>query len=137
MTELAATYNKNRAAARTMLVAEVGLAAAIALLLFLASGWVAARSALLGALIFVVPNALFAALAFKRPPGQGPGAMVRAAFLGEVVKLVVTLVLFAACFILAKPVNIGALLGVFGALIVFHAAGFAYLIRDDGNNHGS
>ncbi len=94
-------------------------------------GLVAARSAVLGALIFVVPNALFALCAFRATPVQTPATAVRAAYVGEGVKLLATLALFAACFVLVRPLHIGALLGVFAVLIVVHAAGFAYLTRHD------
>lgn len=114
-----------------MLAVEAGLAAVIALLLFPTLGLVAARSAVLGALVFMVPNALFAICAFGAAPVQTPAAAVRAAYVGEGVKLLSTLVLFATCFILVEPLHIGALLGVFAVLIVVHAAGFAYLTRND------
>lgn len=120
-----------------MLAAEAVIAAAIALLLFPLLGMVAARSALLGALIFVVPNALFAAIAFRPPRAQTPGAAMRAAYAGEGLKLAATMALFAASFILVRPLHIGALLGVFGALVIVHAAGFAYLTRDNGLDHGT
>ena len=58
-------------------------------------------------------------------------AAVRAAYVGEGVKLLATLILFAGCFVLVQPLHIGALLGVFAVLIVVHAAGFAYLTRHD------
>lgn len=125
------TDNKNRAAARRMLAAEVGLAAVIALLMIPTLGLVAARSAVLGGLIFVVPNALFALCAFRDGASRTPAAAMRAVYTGEAVKLLATLILFAACFMLVKPLHIGALLGVFGLLVVVHAAGFAYLTRHD------
>lgn len=123
--------NRNRAAARRMLAVEAGLAAVIALLMFPTLGLVAARSALLGGLIFTMPNALFALCAFRDGATQSPAAAMRAAYAGEAVKLLATLILFAACFMLVKPLHVGALLGVFGMLVLVHAAGFAYLTRHD------
>lgn len=114
-----------------MLAAEVGLAAVIALLLLPTFGMVAARSAVLGGLIFVLPHGLFAALAFRPSAEESPAAAVRAVYLGEAMKLLVTLILFAACFVTVKPLFIGALLGTYGILVVGHAAGFAYLTRND------
>lgn len=114
-----------------MLAAEVGLATVIALLLFPTLGMVAARSAILGALIFVVPNGLFAALAFRPSAAESPGSALRAVYLGEGIKLLATLILFATCFIAVKPLHIGALLATYGVLVIGHAAGFAYLTRAD------
>jgi ATP synthase protein I len=120
----------NRLAARRMLAAEAGLALALALLLYPFLGGLAARSALLGALIFIVPNALFAACAFRQAAAETPTLALRAVYLGEGVKLAATLVLFAGCFIAVKPLHIGALLGTYAVLVAGHAAGFAYLTRD-------
>ncbi|OGT79607.1 MAG: hypothetical protein A3H91_09140 [Gammaproteobacteria bacterium RIFCSPLOWO2_02_FULL_61_13] len=102
----------------------------IALLLFPMLGMVAARSALLGGLIFVVPHGLFAALAFRSSAEESPGSAVRAVYLGEGIKLLATLILFVAGFATVKPLQIGVLLGTYGILVVGHAAGFAYLTRD-------
>lgn len=114
-----------------MLAAEVGLAAIVALLLYPTLGVDAARSAILGGLIFVLPHGLFAALAFRPSAEQSPGSAVRAVYLGEGLKLLATLVLFAACFVAVKPLLLGALLGTYGILVIGHAAGFAYLTRND------
>ena len=114
-----------------MLAAEVGLAAAITLLLIPTLGMVAARSALLGALVFILPHALFAAFAFRPSAAASPGKALRAVYLGECVKLLVTLLLFAVSFALVKPLHIGVLLGMYGLLVVGHAGGFAWLTRND------
>lgn len=116
-----------------MIAAEVGLAAALALLFLPTLGMIAARSAILGALIFVVPNALFVAFAFRPSSVVTPAAALRAVYLGEGAKLLATLLLFAACFLWVKPLHIGALFATYGVLVIGHAAGFAYLIRDDVN----
>ena len=113
-----------------MLAAEVGLAAVIALLLIPMLGMDAARSAVLGGLIFVLPHGLFAALAFRPTAEQSSGSAMRAVYLGEGMKLLTTLILFVACFVTVKPLLIGALLGTYGILVIGHAAGFAYLTRD-------
>lgn len=114
-----------------MLGAETGLALALALVLYPILGGVASRSAILGALIFIVPNALFVACAFRPSSLATPAAALRAVFLGEGVKLSATLILFAGCFIAVKPLHVGALLVTYGVLVIAHAAGFAYLTRDD------
>ncbi len=120
-----------------MLAAEVGVSAAIALLMIPMLGMVAARSALLGALVFVLPHALFAVLAFRPSAGVSPGSAMRAVYLGEGVKLVATLILFTVSFVFVKPLHIGVLLGLYGLLVVVHATGFAYLTRKDAGQTGS
>ena len=129
VTEQQSTYKKNRAVARRMLAVEVGLAAAIALLLFLTLGLVAARSAVLGALIFVVPNALFVGYVFRAGGGDSAGSAVRGLYVGEALKLLATALLFAAGFILVEPLNVPVLFGTYVALLMVNLFGNAYLMR--------
>ena len=129
MAEQQTTYNKNRAAARRMLAAEVGFAAAIALLLFPMLGMVAARSAVLGALIFILPHALFVGFVFRATGEVTAGTAVRGLYVGEALKLIATVILFAAGFMLVKPLNVGALFGTYLTLLLVNLFGSAYLMR--------
>ncbi len=112
-----------------MLAAEVGLAAAIALLLFPILGMVAARSAVLGALIFVLPQALFVGHVFRAGNGVSAGLAVRGLYVGEALKLIATVILFAAGFMLVRPLNVGALFGTYLTLLLVNLFGNAYLMR--------
>ena len=112
-----------------MLAAEIGLAAAIALLLFPMLGLVAARSAVLGALIFVVPQALFVGYVFRAGNSVTAGSAVRGLYVGEAMKLIATVILFAAGFMLVKPLNVGALFGTYVTLLLVNLFGNAYFMR--------
>ena len=59
-------------------------------------------SALAGGLIAVLPNFVFATLAFSHAGAQASGKVVRSFFLGEAVKLLLTIVLFAIAFGMLK-----------------------------------
>ncbi|MFP4647781.1 MAG: ATP synthase subunit I [Halorhodospira sp.] len=76
-----------------LLLAQLGVGAAIAGLWLLDSGW-SALAAATGMAIAVVPSAYFAAHLFSKAPGTAPRAVVRAFYLGEVVKLILTAALF-------------------------------------------
>ena len=112
-----------------MLAAEVGLAAAIALVLFPMLGTVAARSAVLGALIFILPQALFVGYVFRAGSSVTAGSAVRGIYVGEAMKLIATVVLFAAGFMLVKPLNVGALFGTYLTLLLVNLFGNAYTMR--------
>jgi len=112
-----------------MLAAEVGLAAAIALLLFPMLGLVAARSAVLGAMIFIMPQALFVGYVFRAGDGVTAGSAVRGIYVGEAMKLIATLILFAAGFMLVRPLNVGALFGTYLTLLMVNLFGNAYFMR--------
>lgn len=92
---------------------QLALSLGIALIGYLAAGIVAGYSALLGGLIYAVPNALFARQVFAYRPAGAIGRIVRSFYWGEVVKLSLTAVLFSAVFIWARPLQIGVLFFAF------------------------
>ena len=120
--------NRNRTAARGMLAVAVGMTAVVALVLSVVAGGLAARSAVLGGLVFVLPNALFVSY-FFRHGGTDSAAAVRGLFIGETLKLLATVALFAAAFLVFSPINAAALLGTYLFLLLVNLAGNACLMR--------
>ena len=62
-----------------------------------------------GGLICVLPNAFLALRMFANGPDADPRSIVRAAYFGEVGKLALTALLFAAAFVAIKPLSAGYL----------------------------
>jgi ATP synthase protein I len=123
-----------------MLMAQVGVGAAIAAALWSIYGGVAGYSALLGGLVCVIPNA-FLALRLA-VPRRDPGAqgMVRAAYIGELGKLALTVLLFGMVFTLVRPLSAAALFAAFIATQLVALSGL--LMRpeqeqDTSNGNGS
>ena len=86
-----------------VLAAQIGLGAALAAVLWLALGDVAGYSALLGSLISAVPNA-FLALRLAVPRADpGAKALMRAAYIGELGKLALTVLFFSIVFVTVRP----------------------------------
>ena len=69
----------------------------------------AAYSALLGSLTCVIPNTFLALrlVASRRDPGAK--ALVRAAYVGELGKLGLTVLMFSIVFVMVKPLSAPAL----------------------------
>lgn len=105
------------------LLAQIGVSVAIAALLWAWHGELAAMSALVGGMTAVVPNGFLAARLLKP---RAASALLRAAWLGEIGKLLLTALLFGAVFAWMRPISapavfagfIAAQLVVFGALLV-------------------
>jgi ATP synthase protein I len=93
----------------------------------LGHGTEAAYSALLGGMISLVPDYYFARRVFRRytdrTPEEGAALMLRA----EIVKLVLTVLMFAAVFAFIMALNVVALL--MGFLLV-KATGVVASVRD-------
>ena len=98
----------------TILLAQALTGGIVATALALWQGSTVGLSALMGGAIAVLPNAFLAALLMTPGAGTSARALLGAAWLGEIGKLVLTVLLFAAVFILVRPIS-G--LAVFGGYI--------------------
>ena len=108
-----------------VLIGQIGIGAVLAAVLWGVYGNVAGYSALLGGLACVVPNAFLALrLAVSR---RDPGArsLIRAAYIGELGKLALTVLIFSIVFALVQPLAAAAL---FAGFIAAQLATFAGLL---------
>jgi ATP synthase protein I len=114
-----------------VLVAQIGIGVVLAAVLWGVYGEVAGTSALLGSLTCVLPNA-FLALRLAVPRAD-PGArdLIRAAYIGEVGKLAITVLMFSIIFAAVRPLSAPALFAGFIAAQLMTFAGL--LMRDHGN----
>ncbi len=112
-----------------VLMLQIGIGAILTVVLWGIYGPVAGYSALLGSLICVIPNA-FLALRLAVPRFD-PGAreLIRAAYIGELGKLAITVVMFSVVFVLVKPLAVAAL---FAGFIAAQLMTFAGLLMRDG-----
>jgi ATP synthase protein I len=111
-----------------ILLAQLGLSVALAALFWGISGSVAGYSALLGGLTCVIPNTFLALRLVVPRRDPGAGALVRAAYIGELGKLALTVLMFGIVFTLIRPISAGALFAGFIAAQLVTFSGF--LMRD-------
>ncbi len=111
-----------------VLLAQFVASALLAGVFWGTDGRISGYSALLGGLICVIPNA-FLALRLAVPRREpGAQALVRAAYIGELGKLVLTVLMFGAVFITVRPLAAGPL---FAGFIVAQLMTFTgFLVRD-------
>ncbi len=111
-----------------VLLAQLGLSVVLAMLFWGVSGRVAGYSALLGGLTCVIPNA-FLALRLVVPRREpGAGALVKAAYIGELGKLALTVLMFSVIFTLVQPL---AAWPLFAGFIGVQLVTFAGLLMRD------
>ena len=79
---------------------------------------VAGFSALLGGLIFLIPNMYFVLRAFRYSGARSAKKIMSAFYQGESVKLILCAVLFAAVFKWIQPLDIVALFTTFAIMLV-------------------
>ena len=105
-------------------ITGVGLAA----VLWGVFGVVAGYSALLGSLTCVVPNAFLGLRLVVPRRDPSAKALLRAAWIGEIGKLALTVLLFSLVFTLVRPLSAAALFAGFIATQLVTFSGF--LMRD-------
>jgi ATP synthase protein I len=125
-----------------VLIAQVGIGVVLTAVLWGVNGQVAGLSALLGSATCFVPNA-FLALRLA-VPRRDPGArdLLRAAYIGEIGKLAITVLMFSIIFAAVRPLSVPAL---FAGFIAAQLMTFVGLAMRDGqeteenksNNDGS
>ncbi len=86
-----------------VLVGQIGVGAVLAVVFWGASGHVAGYSALLGSLTCVIPNAFLALRLVVPRRDPGAQALIRAAYIGELGKLALTVLMFSLVFVLVRP----------------------------------
>lgn len=96
-----------------ILVAKAALGATLAAVAFGVDGLTAGYSALLGSLVCVLPNAILAIHIAAGGMAGDARRMVRAAYVGMALKLVLTAVLFTCVFVLVRPLAAGWLFAGF------------------------
>jgi ATP synthase protein I len=111
-------------AMKKVLLAQTGLVLALAALFWGFNGFVSGYSALLGGLTAVIPNGFLAARLMLPRRDPGAGALLRAAYLGELGKLALTVLMFGAVFALVRPLAAEALFSGFVAAQLATFAGF-------------
>jgi ATP synthase protein I len=111
-----------------VLLAQLGLTLVLAMIFWGTDGRVSGYSALLGGLICVIPNAFLALRLAVPRRDPGASALVRAAYIGELGKLALTVLMFAMVFTMVRPLAAGALFAGFIAAQLVTFSGF--LMRD-------
>ncbi|MCP4302975.1 MAG: F0F1 ATP synthase subunit I [Gammaproteobacteria bacterium] len=123
-----------------VLVAQMGVGAVLAAVLWGIYGDVAGYSALLGSLVCVIPNAFLALRLVVPRRDPGAAALVRAAYIGELGKLALTVLFFSLVFTLVKPLSAAALFAGFIATQLVTLTGLLMQRRqeqDTSNSDGS
>jgi len=108
------------------LLAQACVSFVVAAVAWLSVDELAGMSALLGGMVAVVPNAFLAARLLASNRDTRDAAMMRAAWIGEIGKVLLTALLFAVIFKVVRPLAplavfagfIAAQLTVFGALLI-------------------
>src|SRR5690606_3710724 len=96
---------------------QVAVTVVAAAICFAVWGGIAGLSALVGGGISVIASALLAIFGFSAAAGASPERVVRSFYVGEGVKLGVTILLFVLAFVALPKLAYGALFGTYMATL--------------------
>lgn len=93
---------RGRLAAYKLVLMQALVAGAVSFIFFVVWGVQSGQSAVAGSLIAVLPNFVFATLAFSHSGASSAGKVIKTFYWGEAVKLLLTVALFSLVFTLMK-----------------------------------
>ncbi|MEX0733509.1 MAG: ATP synthase subunit I [Steroidobacteraceae bacterium] len=111
---------------RNILLAQLAAGLALAAIVWIWLGSDRAVPTLLGGLIGVVPNAFLAARLMSPRAGSSAKRLLRAGWLGELGKLAIAAVMFAAVFATLKPLHPGFLFAGYIATLLALPVGLLF-----------
>ena len=111
-----------------VLLGQLGLSVVLAVLFWGIGGRVSGYSALLGGLTCVIPNGFLALRLVVPRRDPVASGLIRAAYIGEIGKLALTVLMFSLAFTLVRPLAAVPLFTVFIAAQLVTFSGF--LMRD-------
>lgn len=117
-----------------VLAVQIGIGGVLAVVFWAIQGHVAGYSALLGSLTCVIPNAFLALRLVVPRRDPGARALIQAAYIGELGKLAITVLMFSLVFALVRPLAAAPLFAGFIATQLATFAGF--LLQDKQAQHG-
>ncbi len=126
--EKLADNTKNKLAAYKVLVVIALITAAIALILLMGIGRVAAYSAALGGVACLLPNLLFTRFAFRYSAAESVGLAMRWFYIGEALKIVVTALIFALSLMWVKELNFAAMIITYIVALMLNIHGLGLVI---------
>ncbi len=113
-----------------VLAGQIGTGAVLAVVFWGLQGSIAGYSALLGSLTCVIPNAFLALRLVLPRRDPGARALIRAAYIGELGKLALTVLMFSIVFALVRPIEAVPLIA---GIIAAQLATIAGLVMRDKN----
>jgi ATP synthase protein I len=126
--EKLADNTKNKLAAYKVLFVIAVLTVVIALILLIGIGRVAAYSAALGGIACLLPNLLFARYAFRHSAADSVGLVMRWFYIGEAIKIVVTVLIFALSLIWIEELNLAAMFITYIVALMVNIHGLALVM---------
>lgn len=112
-----------------MLIVEAATVILCGLLFFVFANLEYCYSVILGGLAFIVPNVIFVMFSLGTFKASSSGKTLALFFVGEAIKIVSTIAIFAVSIMLVEPINIGLMFISYGFILLMNLTGLAVLMN--------
>ncbi len=119
---------RNRAIVRKLLLFETFIVILAGVVLFIFTSLEFTYSVILGGFAYILPNALFAKFSLKISAINSGNILVWF-YIGEVVKIIATIVFFAFSFMFFETLNIGLMIFTYTIMLLGNLIGLSNLIK--------
>lgn len=120
--------DKNRSAAYKMLVIEALIAVVAVLVLYATVNIDTAKSVAVGGLAYIIPNVYFAKYVFRHSAADSAELAMRWFYVGEVIKIFATVLIFGMAFLWSEKLDVAALFATYVVLMVLNLWGNSILM---------
>ena len=120
---------KNRSIAYRMLIIEATTVILCGFLFFVFTSLEFAYSVILGGLAFIVPNVIFVKFSLRTFAAESSGKALAWFYVGEAIKIVTTIIIFAISFLLVTKLNIGLMFVTYGFVLLMNLTGLAIMMN--------
>lgn len=116
-----------RSTANKLLIVEAAMVTLVGLLFFVFASVEYTYSVILGGLAFIVPNILFIMFSLGTSAASSGGKILAWFIIGEAIKIVATIVIFAVSIVMVGSLNIGLMFVSYGFVLLINLTGLAVL----------
>ena len=119
---------RNRTIVRKLLLFETFIVILAGAVLFILASLEFTYSVILGGFAYILPNALFAKFSLKISAINSGNILVWF-YIGEIVKIIATIVFFAGSFMFFEMLNIGLMIFTYTIMLLGNLIGLSILIK--------
>tara|TARA_B100001250_G_scaffold402065_1_gene414711 strand:- start:32 stop:409 length:378 start_codon:yes stop_codon:yes gene_type:complete len=120
---------RNRAIVNKVLLFEIFIVILAGIIFFIFTSLEFTYSVVLGGFAYILPNAMFAKFSLKISATNSSNILIWF-YIGEIVKIVATIVFFALSFLFFEMLNVGLMILAYTIMLIGNLIGLSILIKN-------
>ena len=120
---------RNRAIVSKVLLFEAFIVVLAGFVFFIFTSLEFTYSVILGGFAYILPNAMFAKFSLKKSATNSSSILVWF-YLGEAIKVIATIVIFALSFLFIETLNVGLVILSYSVMLLGNLIGLSILIKN-------